>query len=200
MAVTVAIQAGGQSRRMGQDKALALLGGRPLIAHVLDAVRPLADELIITTRRPDAYATADIDLHDVRLVEDSLQHRGALAGLYTAFAAATQPHVLVVACDMPLVQRPLLAHLLTLLDTPCDAVVPVWDGHDQPLLAVYRRDVCLPAVTAALEMGRERADSFFAAVRVRRVSAAECATFDPDGISFTNVNTPADLSRLHRRN
>lgn len=192
--VTVAIQAGGQSRRMGTDKALALLHGRPLIAHVLDAVRPLADELIITTNRPHAYSVPD-----ARLVADDAPGAGALAGLRTALAAAQHPVVLVVACDMPCLQRPLLAHLLALLDDAVDAVVPTWDGHRQPLHAVYRRAACLPAVETALAAGQRRVDSFLSAVRLRPVTPAECAQIDRYGVSFTNINSAADLSRLQAR-
>ena len=100
--VTVVIQAGGESRRMGQSKATVPFAGRPLICRLVERLSPVADELIITTNEADKLGF----LHDmypdltIRLVGDAYAERGALPGLYTALAAAENPYVAVVACDM----------------------------------------------------------------------------------------------------
>src|SRR5512134_26433 len=94
--LTVCIQAGGASSRMGEDKALKPFLGRPLIQRVVDRLQPIADELIVTTNRLEEYSF----LH-TRLIPDLKPGRGALGGLYTAIASATHPIVAVVACDMP---------------------------------------------------------------------------------------------------
>jgi molybdopterin-guanine dinucleotide biosynthesis protein A len=95
-AITVVIQAGGMSARMGEDKALKPFLGRLLIQRVIDRVTPIADELIVTTNRPAEY-----EFLNLRLVPDLKPGRGALGGLYTAIASAASPLVAVVACDMP---------------------------------------------------------------------------------------------------
>src|SRR5512138_2658041 len=94
--LTVCIQAGGQSSRMGEDKALKTFLGRPLIQRVIDRLSPIADELIVTTNRPEEYRFLDLPLFS-----DLKPGRGALGGLYTAIASASQSIVAVVACDMP---------------------------------------------------------------------------------------------------
>src|SRR5690348_15751473 len=94
--LTVAVQAGGQSSRMGEDKALKSFLGRPLIERVIARLSPIADEMIVTTNRPAEYGFLN-----VRLVSDLKPGRGALGGLYTAIASAKHPFVAVVACDMP---------------------------------------------------------------------------------------------------
>src|SRR4030043_1489998 len=94
--LSVVIQAGGQSSRMGEDKALKPFLGRPLIQRVIDRLSPIADEMIVTTNRPDDYAFLNL-----RLAPDFKPGRGSLGGLHTAIASATLPFVAVVACDMP---------------------------------------------------------------------------------------------------
>ena len=96
--LTVCIQAGGASSRMGEDKALKTFLGRPLIQRVAEQLSPIADELIVTTNRPEEYAFLNLPLFP-----DLKPGRGALGGLYTAIASAKHPLVAVVACDMPFV-------------------------------------------------------------------------------------------------
>src|SRR6266540_1823807 len=102
--LTVCIQAGGQSSRMGEDKALKTFLGRPLIQRVIERLSPIADELIVTTNRPEDY-----EFLNLRLIPDLKPGRGALGGLYTAIASASNPMVAVVACDMPFASATLLA-------------------------------------------------------------------------------------------
>ncbi len=185
---TIAIQAGGQSRRMGQDKALVPLAGRPLISHALDRVAGPGDEILITTNHPANYGFLQ-----ARLVSDETPGAGALSGLRTALASARGETVLVLACDMPLVSRPLLEHLLAHA-AEADVVIPRREGEFEPLHAVYARS-CLPAVEAALAAGEARMISFFGRVRVLPIEEEEWRRFDPDGRGFFNVNTPADLTR-----
>jgi molybdopterin-guanine dinucleotide biosynthesis protein A len=189
--VTLAIQAGGQSRRMGRDKGLVRLGGRPLVAHLLERLSGLADDVVVTTNHPEAYAFLG-----VRLASDPVPGAGALAGLATALEAAAGDRTLVVACDMPFVRLPLASHLLALA-ADHDAVVPRLAGEFEPLLAVYGR-ACLPAVQASLAAGQRRVISFFSKVRLRPVEDDELRLLDPDGRSFFNVNTPEDLLEAER--
>jgi molybdenum cofactor guanylyltransferase len=186
--ISVAIQAGGMSVRMGRDKGLVPLAGRPLISHVLERVAGLGDEVLITTNRPGDYGFTG-----ARLASDAVPGAGALSGLSTALSAARGATVLLLACDLPFVSRPLLEHLLALAPQ-ADVVVPRRGGEFEPLQAVYARS-CLAAVDAALASGKRRMISFFEQVRVHVVDELELARFDPDGRSFFNVNTPADLAQ-----
>jgi len=190
--LTVALQAGGTSRRMGRDKARVLLDGRPLITHVLERAAPLGDEVIVTTNAPQAYAF----LGGVRLVPDEQPGAGALAGLRTALRAASLERLLVLACDLPFVCVPLLEHLLRAAPR-ADVVVPRWHGELEPLQAVYRR-ACLAPVERALAEGRRRMIDFHADVSVHVVEEDVIARFDPQGLTFFNVNTPDDLQTAER--
>ena len=109
--LTVAVQAGGRSSRMGEDKALLQLDGIPLIERLLQRVSGLGDEILITTNRPQDYQYLGL-----RMASDPEPGAGALHGLHTALKAARGQTVLVLACDMPFVSRPLLEHMLQLAE------------------------------------------------------------------------------------
>ncbi len=185
--VSVVIQAGGKSTRMGRDKSFVSFGGRPMIEIVRDHVAGLGQELLIVTNDPAPYAYLNIPL-----VGDLLPDRGPLGGIFTALTAASQPHVLVVACDMPWLNRGLLAHLISLRET-ADVIVPRWDKYPEPLHAVYSR-ACLVPIDRQLQAGNLKITRFYGDVNVRFLDKAEIGQFDPHGRSFTNINSPDDLA------
>ena len=188
--LTIAIQAGGESRRMGQNKALTPFLGRPLIERVYRRVLPAADEVLVTTNQVEGF-----EFLGVRLAADLLPGRGALGGLYTAIAAAAQPLVAVVACDMPFINPAVLAaERDLLLANDVDVVIPCSPEGLEPLHAVYRREVCLPAIAAALQEDKKRLISWFPAVRVFEFAAADVLQLDPNFYTFLNINTPDELS------
>src|SRR5688572_5433355 len=176
--LTICIQAGGQSSRMGEDKALKPFLGRPLIQRVLERLSPVADEIIVTTNRADDYAFLGL-----RLVSDLKPGRGALGGLYTAIASATHPIVAVVACDMPFASAGLIqAASRILVEEEADVVIARVDslaepaGKSQgyePLHAVYRRSTCLPAIETAIEADQWKVIAWFPQVKVRVLTAEE---------------------------
>jgi molybdopterin-guanine dinucleotide biosynthesis protein A len=184
--LTVAIQAGGASTRMGTDKSFVLYRGRPMIEVVLEQLNGLSDETILITNRSHPYSYLDLPMF-----ADLYADHGPLAGIFTALTAASHPHILIVACDMPLLNRPLLQYLLSLKET-ADIIVPRWGKYPEPLHAVYAKS-CIPAVEQSLKAGKLKITGFYADVRVRFVDQEEIERFDPQGRSFTNINTPNDL-------
>ncbi len=190
---SIAIQAGGQSSRIGQDKAVIPLGGKRLIEHIIDRLGDLSEDLFITSNHPAALADLKI-----RLVPDDLPGRGALYGLQTALRTARYDHVLVVACDMPFIQRPLVDHMLSLIGKP-DVIVPRLDRGYEPLLAIYRASACLPAIERSLQAQKQHMIHFFSTVKVHPVEPDIIDLYDPARLSFFNVNTPEDLQIAEQR-
>lgn len=187
--LTIVVQAGGESKRMGRDKALVPFLGEPLVARVIGRVSRLADELLVTTNRPQDYGFLGLPL-----ILDLVPSRGALGGLYTALSAASQPIVAVVACDMPFVSSELLAFERDLLlSSQHDVVIPLSQGGTEPFHAVYKRSNCLPAVEASIQADRWRVDSWFDKVDVRFLSSDELKSLDPHRLAFRNVNTLEEL-------
>jgi molybdopterin-guanine dinucleotide biosynthesis protein A len=188
--LTIAIQAGGESRRMGQDKALMPFLGRPLIQRVIDRLSPVADELIVTTNKPEAYRFLGLPLYP-----DLLPGRGALGGLYTALSAASQPLVAVVACDMPFVCADLLAAMRDVLQSgDHDIAIPRLPGGLEPFHAVYRRGAGRPPIPAAREADKWRVDAWFSRVKLFFFDQKILLSYDPDLLCFSNVNTPEELA------
>lgn len=194
MALSVVLQAGGESRRMGRDKALVPFLGRPLIARLAERLGPIADELLVTTNRPD-----DFGFLGLPLFPDPRPGRGALGGLHAALRAARHEAVAVVACDMPFASAELLRFQAGLLESEgADVVLPRGADGLEPLHAVYRRATCLPLVEAALDAGQWKVIAWFDQARVRVLRADEVAAHDPRGLAFVNVNTPEELAQAER--
>jgi molybdopterin-guanine dinucleotide biosynthesis protein A len=187
--LTVVIQAGGMSARMGEDKALKSFLGRPLIQRVIDRLTPIADELIVTTNRPAEY-----EFLGLRLVPDLKPGRGALGGLYTAIASAASPLVAVVACDMPFASPMLIEGALKLMvEEKADVVIAKTEEGYEPLHALYRRETCLPAIESSISADQWKVISWFPQVKVRTLTTDEVRSFDPSGVCFWNLNTPEEF-------
>ena len=197
--LTVVIQAGGESRRMGRSKATVPFGGRPMICRIIERVSPAADQLVITTNEAEQLAF----LHDyypnlnIKLVPDACPFRGALPGLYTAIKSADTEYVAVVACEMVLASSPLIIdEAITIQEQNADAVVPSNKHGFEPFHAVYRKSTCLPLIEQALARNEKRAQAFFDEIRVIDFPQARVLEVEPMGGCFVNANTPEELSRL----
>ena len=203
--LSVVIQAGGQSSRMGEDKALKPFLGKPLIQRVIDRLLPIADEMIVTTNRVEDYAflkesnpASALDLN-LRLVPDLKPGRGAIGGLYTAIASASMPYVAVSACDMPFASASFMQGARQLMVREgVDVVLAKTEEGYEPFHAVYRRETCLPAIESAIDADQWKVISWFPAVRVRELSYGEFKAFDPSGLCFWNLNTSEEFAKAEK--
>jgi len=192
--LTVVIQAGGASSRMGEDKALKPFLGRPLIQRVIERLTPIADEMIVTTNRP-----ADYEFLNMRLVADLKPGRGALGGLYTAIASAASPFVAVVACDMPFASPMLIEGARRLMvEEEADVVIAKTEAGYEPFHALYRRETCLPAIESTMDADQWKVIAWFPQVKVRILSPDEVKAFDPSGLCFWNLNTLEDFAEAEK--
>ena len=199
--LSVAIQAGGESRRMGESKALVDFLGRPLIMRVIERVAPVADEIVITTNEEDRlHFLHDAYPHlDIRLVPDECRMRGALPGLLTAFRAARFPLVAVVACDMVFASADLIAREYGMLcDSGADICIPCDEDAIEPFHALYRRDACLAACERAVSRGCMRPRALLDGLAVETVDRAALVAADPQAHCLVNANTPEELAAAGR--
>jgi len=189
MRVTGVIQAGGRSTRMGgRPKALLELGGRRIIERVLDAVRPVVDDVLIVTNTPDLYRFLGLPM-----VGDAFPDHGSLGGIYTGLAAAGGDAAFMVACDMPFV-HPDVVRLVVARAADADVVIPRVGDQLETMHAVYGK-ACLPPIETQLRAGRLKIVGFLPAVRVIEISEAEVAQHRAPDVAFMNVNTPEELAR-----
>lgn len=188
--LTVVIQAGGKSSRMGESKPLLPFLGVPLIQRILEIVHPIAQEVIIVSNNH-----SELDFLQVAIVNDSIPDKGAIGGLYTAMDVSKNDYVAVVACDLPFVNPALLLAGLKLLKlSGSDVAIPrIKDDYYEPLHAVYRRDTCRSAIYQSINNNQRRLISWFPTVNVIEMDHAFCKQIDPEGHAFLNINTKEDF-------
>ena len=184
------VLAGGQSRRMGRNKALLELEGQTLIARVLERLSPLCDELIISANDVELYA----DL-PVQVVPDLIAGRGALSGIHAGLATMRHDKAVVVACDMPFLSLSLLRYMVV-MSSGYDVVSPRVDGFFEPLHAVYSAR-CVEPIAQLIAKGPRRVVDLYRQIRLREVTKADVQLFDA-ALSFVNVNTHKEWAEVQR--
>jgi molybdenum cofactor guanylyltransferase len=183
------VLAGGRSTRLGRDKASEPLLGVPMLQRVIDRLAGLTDEIVVVGRRDQDLSWARGE--HLRIVEDLYPDAGPLGGIYTGLTAIEEPLAIAVACDMPLLQPALLAALIR-LGHKHELVVPVNDGLPQPLCAVYRK-ACAGPIQTQISKGNLKLTGVVESLGAHYVEPEEWRIFDPDGLSFQNLNSEAGL-------
>jgi len=190
--VTIAILAGGQSRRMGTDKSFVAVNGKPMVERVLEQVETLGLPIYIIANQPGRYAYLGLPIYT-----DVIPDKGSLGGLYSALYYSKTPYTLCVACDMPFLVPELLRHILQFRHE-YDAVVPEVNRYLQPLHAVYSA-ACMKPLHDQLKNNHLAIYDLFHRLNTRIVSQSTLMRFDTDLRSFINVNTPDDLNFAHHQ-
>jgi molybdopterin-guanine dinucleotide biosynthesis protein A len=185
------VVAGGQSRRMGRDKALLPWEGATLLEHAVQRLQPLCGEVHILSGPGLRYLDLGLPVHT-----DALADAGPLAGVLAGLTTMQGPDALglFLAVDLPFVTVELL-DALAQAAAGHDAVAPVTAFGPQPLCAAYRSR-CQAAITRRLAAGERRMTSFWPDVRVRRFDEAALRPFGDPARLFLNVNTSDDLRRM----
>lgn len=182
---TAIILAGGDSKRMGRDKAALPFNGETLLQSVIGGVQPLFAQTLVSVRE----LRGDVALPQI---SDMQADGGPLVALISALEAITTPWAFVVACDMPFVAPALTAHLAS-LRADHQAVVPKVNEHAQPMAAFYARSV-LPLLQSSLAGGNKSLTGALKTLDVRYVTAGELVQFDPQLRSFFDLDTPQDVA------
>lgn len=173
---------------MGTNKALLEVDGVRLIDGAVETLRAIFPEVLIIANDPQPYAGLGVPIY-----ADLVPEKGSLGGIYTAVTAAAHPHAFCLACDMPFAHPALIRFLCTLVEGH-DVVVPRTPEGLQPLHAVYGKR-SLAAMRRQIESNRLKIDQLYEGVRVRYVDEAEMRPFDPDLLSFWNLNTREELAQ-----
>ncbi len=177
------VLAGGCSSRMGRDKALALLHGKPLIEHVVSAVSAVVSDVYIGANTPEDYAFLGLPV-----ITDRIRNIGPLGGIHAALAECDSDYVLIVACDLPFLSKDLLK--LVCCEIGQDDIVAFESPTGiEPLCAVYSGN-CLPAINASIAAKQYAVIDLYRKVKTRTISYHD---FDLPPAAFLNINTPQDL-------
>ncbi len=186
--LTGIVLAGGQSRRMGTNKAFVEVDGVPMIRRVLHTLTTCCADVLIVTKDPRIYTPLG-----VRVLTDESGVQTPLAGVATGLRAAQTPWAFVAACDLPFLSAEAV-RLIARFAKGYDAAVPHVDDRWHPLHAVYAT-AAAQALDGLLASGVKRMITALEALRVRPVTAAELRRADPTLRTLENINTPQEHGR-----
>lgn len=188
MNISCAILAGGQSKRMGQDKATLRVGDMGLIERVYTIVNDVFDDILVVSS-----LHKKIQGVPVPVIGDALPHGGSLVGIISALLYARTPYVFVVACDMPFLDPEFIRTMVGQVSGE-DILVPKGIAGYEPLHAIYNRS-CLSYMLRLIDTNRFKIDRIFPFLTVRTVPVDLQSS--ARGISaFTNINTEEDLEHV----
>ncbi len=188
--VAAFILAGGQSSRMGRDKAMLEIGGVTMLDRAVGLIRSAGIEPVVVGAPKQFARTVKASI-----IEDEWPDVGPLGGIATALRASAKPWNLIVACDLPYLTREWLEFLLARgVGSTGDAVAAMNGGGPEPLCAMYAKSAA-PAIVAAVESGAYRVIEMLTSLRVEYLEPAEWNSFDSTGLLFKNMNQPADYAQ-----
>ena len=182
--ITGIILAGGKSSRMGSDKGFVMYKNKAFIQHIIEAIQPLVNEIIIVSNNPD------YDIFKLKRVTDLIENAGPLAGVYTGLHYTTTENNLVVSCDVPLINTETLKKLTENIDGSKDVVQLESQGKSMPLIATYKKQIT-PVFHTLLNEGERRLRVAVNQLKVKTI------TLDKNQEKFTtNINTPSNLKAI----
>ncbi len=190
MEISTIILAGGKSLRLGYDKVLERVGKTSLLEQVISRIDSFSKSIIIVTAKERTFASL-ANHPKVKVVSDIFPGQGSLGGIYTGLKKSDSFYNLVVAADMPFLNESLLRYIIEVSDG-FDFVLPKVNNLYEPLHAVYSQN-CITPIETILKQGKKVIIELFDYVKVRYVGAEEIDRFDPQHLSYFNINTKEDL-------
>lgn len=178
------ILAGGDSKRLGQPKALLDFQGQTLIELIVNRLGQYFDRLTIVTDRPDLYCKLPVLITGDLLVDE---HKSPLRGIHAGLSVSDLPYQFVAACDMPFLNLDLVKYMEQSA-ARYDAVVPCIGEYYQPLHSFYNRS-CIRIIEKQLSLKQYKVTDFYDHLKIKYINSAEIFRFDPNQESFININT-----------
>jgi molybdopterin-guanine dinucleotide biosynthesis protein A len=189
--VSCIILAGGQSTRLGRNKVVERIGNQSLLERVVSSLSTFRKDIIIVEAKNSSLPRLE-GYPKLKIVQDIHPDRGSLGGIYSGLVSSQSFHNLVVACDMPFLNLGLLRYMMDIADG-YDVIVPkVSQEIFEPLHAIYSLN-CAASLELLIRENKFKILELFPLVKVRYLEIAEIDRFDPQHLSFFNVNTEADL-------
>ena len=195
MNISCIVLAGGKGLRLGRNKALETINDTSLLQRAISQLSFFNSDIIIVTAAKQHCPR--LSGHSrLRIITDTYPGKGPMVGICTGLRASNTLYNFVFACDMPFLNRDLLQYMIEAVDN-FDIVVPRLGNMVEPLHAIYSKN-CLVSAESLIKQGNMSAHQLFPLTRVRYVEAEEIDRFDPEHLSFFNVNTQADLTKARK--
>jgi molybdenum cofactor guanylyltransferase len=180
------ILAGGQGKRLVPEKGLLSFGGSTVLDYIIKERAPFFPRVSLVVSDEEPYRR-----FGVPLIRDRFPGTGPLGALLSGLMAC-EKEAFFCACDMPFIRKELVTCILAGY-VGVDVVVPVFRDFLEPLCAVYSRS-CIDPIFRLLTRSSYKLTGFYPSVRVRRLEQ-EVRMIDEKGLSFFNINSPADYHR-----
>jgi molybdenum cofactor guanylyltransferase len=187
--------AGGKSARLGRNKLAENIGGTTLLERVLNTLSLFQGDTIVVASGQSPLPEIP-DLFKVRIVSDVYPGMGSLGGIYTGLYASTTLYNIVVACDMPFLNPELLRYMVSISEG-FDLVAFNQNDRPEPLHAIYSRK-CLAPMKSLIEHHDLRIISVLPYIKIRYLTEEEITRYDPQHLSFFNINTEMDLQKARQ--
>ena len=182
--ITGIILAGGKSSRIGSDKGFLLLNEKAFIQHIIEAMQPLVNDIIIVSNNPD------YDIFNLKRVTDLIENSGPLAGIYTGLHHSNTENNLVLSCDVPLINTETLKKLTTNIEEHIDVIQLESKGKTMPLIAMYKTH-CKNKFFKLLQQGEKRLRFAVKQCKVKTI------TLNTELEKFTvNINTTNQFNEI----
>lgn len=178
---------------MGKEKVSLVIADGSLLQRTIHLLDQLGQEIIVVLASGQDLPAVSSS-QTIRTATDAYRGKGPLVGIYSGLKVSRDDYNLVVACDMPFLSIDLLRYMVSLAPG-FDIVIPRIGDLMEPLHAIYSKS-CLPHIEDMMRGGsRLQPVKLLDRVKVRYVEESEINKFDPQHLSFFNVNTPADLEK-----
>ncbi|MBL7898849.1 MAG: molybdenum cofactor guanylyltransferase [Crocinitomicaceae bacterium] len=178
--ITVLILAGGKSTRMGQDKGLMELDGKPMISYVIDVAKKISERILIVANL-ESY-----NQFNLPVIKDVVVEKGPIGGIYSGLKKSETEYNLVLSCDIPFIHQGVLEFLVE-SSTGYDITVASQEGKLHPLVGVYRK-TCLPVIKKHLNEDKLKLTLLFDELKTRLVEMDDFLS-----TNFRNINSKSDL-------
>jgi molybdopterin-guanine dinucleotide biosynthesis protein A len=187
--ITGIILCGGNSKRMGKNKALQPLGNLKLIEHILITVKKVCSEIIISTN------SSDLEFLPYKKVKDKFQNIGPIAGIYSTLSESETIDNIIVNCDTPFISGEFLEFLISASEG-YDLVLPVFNQHIQSLTGYFNKSV-LPKIGKEIELQHYKPIQMFKTFNLNLVNIDNTHSFFKDYLLF-NINTENEYKEANR--
>jgi molybdenum cofactor guanylyltransferase len=194
------ILCGGLSTRMGKDKGSMSYDGKPMVVHLIESLKQVADEILLVLRNESQYRIykdmlsnySIIENSEFKILMDTITDKGPLGGIYTGMNAINSEKAMVVPCDSPFISKELVSQLFEISEkyNEFNSFVPVWaDGNMEPLHSIY--PVSSHEIIEELLLKDQK--SIKALIKRLNVKYIEIEEFNLPKKSFLNLNSPEDI-------
>lgn len=183
------ILAGGRGTRIGEvNKALLPIGNQSIFEIIINKLSPLFNEIIVVAKEMEPFLQ-----HTVHVIFDEYPGCGPISGIHAGLKASSDCYNLVLACDLPLIKVELIDYLLK--NASKDVTIPQVGSYLEPLVAIYAKSI-LPLVEEFIQKGKFKVIDLFNHLEINIIGESLIRQFDPELVSFINVNSPIDYQNV----